>query len=215
MSFEKTVDVTNIKQLVDINGELTNFKAHFEVSIVSGEKFKMAIADQNMLDEGGEPQYKEIDGSISGDITMDKNVLGHFYIILKSDNPSKVHVKVDIQELPMKKIDYDPQKMPPPEGYIPGQTPGQTPHGPGNQIPQGPPRGQMMRQTRENFGTPGFKMDNIWKYIAIAAIVGIVGFVGYKFLIQKKSGENPVDNIKSPPREKGGLNFGKSRFIHT
>lgn len=199
MSFEKTVDITNIKQLIDINGELTNFKAHFVVSIVSGEKFKMAIADQTMLDEGGEPQYKEIDGSISGDMTNDKNTLGHFYIILKSDTPSRVNVKVDIQELPMKKLDYDPQKMaPPPEGYIPGQK------SPGYMIPRG----------RENFVSSPINMDSMWKYIAIGAILIILGFFGYKFLMQKKLYENPINNIKSNQSEKNGLNFGKSRYIH-
>jgi hypothetical protein len=88
-----------IKQLIDLNGDSINFDLNFKVSS-DGATFNVLVVDQNTLDNTPELQYKEVTGSIAGNIVADKNTYQNYFLILKSENPCIVEVEIVKKELP-------------------------------------------------------------------------------------------------------------------
>lgn len=186
MSFEKVLGVNNIKQLVDINGDITNFKAKFTVTSIEGKTFQMTIADQNMLDADEPLKYRDVQGGISGNVSSDKNVYTSYYIALKSSEPTQIKIKVELEELPMKDLPYNPQKMSPPNQGNPGI--------PGNQGNQGYPQGyhpniqprQAPAPSQNDDKKQSFIEKNLWKIILIIVILAIGGYFIFQFMKKGK-----------------------------
>jgi hypothetical protein len=102
MSMSKLVNVNNIQQLVDLNGELTNFKLDFKVISENSVPFKTVVISQSKLDSGEILDFKNVDnGTISGNIVSDNGVKQNYYLILKSENPVKCTVEINLQEIPL------------------------------------------------------------------------------------------------------------------
>lgn len=98
----KLVNVNNIQQLVDLNGELTNFKLDFKVISENNIPFKTVVVSQSKLDSGEILDFKNVDnGTISGNIVSDNGVKQNYYLILKSENPVKCTVEINLQEIPL------------------------------------------------------------------------------------------------------------------
>lgn len=97
----KTHDLTlsKIKQLVDVNGNYTNFEASFIISVPDEASFEAAVVDQSSLDNGNIP-FKPGQGTMSGKIRSDKNILKNYVLVLRSDTPSPANVSINIQPLP-------------------------------------------------------------------------------------------------------------------
>lgn len=106
MSYNKTnIQVTKIKQLIDLNGDKTNFDLTFNVKSANKESFEAIVVSQSQLDSGIDLDYKKVtNGIISGNIINDKNVYQNYFLLLKSDNPIDCEVEINIKEI-------EPQKM--------------------------------------------------------------------------------------------------------
>jgi len=93
--------VTPQKQLIDLNGDLTNFDITFTATCKEGHNFDALVVDQRTLD-GPEPLvYKKVDqGQIGGNIISDKDVYQNFFLVLKSDEPCDVEVSVTKKSIP-------------------------------------------------------------------------------------------------------------------
>lgn len=97
---KKTYSVGKIKQLIDLNGESTNFDAQFRIVSKNKEPFDILVVDQTTLDNNPNLEYKKADGEISGNIVHDKNVYQNYFIILKADQPCECEVEITKKELP-------------------------------------------------------------------------------------------------------------------
>lgn len=108
---EKNVGINNFRQLFDLNKEYVNFKSSFKVTALDGGPFYIAVTDQNTLDNG-DIEFKEVEGESSGNLTSDKNISQIYYLALKSDEPREVSINIQIEELPLKKLEYSPEEEP-------------------------------------------------------------------------------------------------------
>lgn len=97
---KKTVKLGKIKQLIDLNGDSTNFDLSFKVSCHDDTPFKVLVVDQTTLDNTPELQYKETSKTISGNIVSDKNVYQNHFLVLKADNECTVDIELTKKILP-------------------------------------------------------------------------------------------------------------------
>lgn len=102
MSMSKLVNVNNIPQLIDLNEDTVNFKLDFKVSSENNEQFNVVVASQLKLDSGEPLDFKQVDnGNISGSIIVDNGVKQNYYLVIKSDNPTKCTVELNLKEIPL------------------------------------------------------------------------------------------------------------------
>jgi ElaB/YqjD/DUF883 family membrane-anchored ribosome-binding protein len=95
-------DVTEIKQLINLNKDKTNFSLDFEVKSVDGSPFKALVVSESNLNSGEELEYKDVqEGHITGNILNDKGVYQNYFLLLKSDTPTKCEVILDIKDVPL------------------------------------------------------------------------------------------------------------------
>lgn len=111
-----TYNITPQQKLIDLNGDMTNFKLTFTAT--SSEPFYVLVVDQKMLDDNVPLNYKKVElsadgksASIGGDIVVDKNIYQNFYLLLKSDNPCDVTVNITKEQIP--------PNIPPPQNTSP------------------------------------------------------------------------------------------------
>lgn len=105
----KKYNISNIKQLIDLNGPLVNFLLNFKVTSVSNETFDAVVMTQEMLDTSSTIEYQKAEGQISGQIKNDNGVYNNYFLILKSDKPMEVEVFSDLQEIPG--LDASPEQQ--------------------------------------------------------------------------------------------------------
>lgn len=96
----KTYSLSNMKQLIDLNGDVTNFDLTFTATSQDGSPFYALVVDQTTLDSNPSLEYKKAEGTISGNIISDKGVYQNYFLILKSDNPCKCNVSIQLKEIP-------------------------------------------------------------------------------------------------------------------
>lgn len=97
---KKTVKLSKIKQLIDLNDDSTNFDLSFNVSCKDDTPFQMLVVDQTTLDNSPNLEYKEVSGSINGNILADKNLYQNYFLILKSETPCEVDIECNKKNLP-------------------------------------------------------------------------------------------------------------------
>ena len=103
-------NVNSIRQLIDLNGEATNFEIEFKASCAdSSKEFEILVIDQTTLDSEGSPEYKKVKNSLSGRIVSDKNVYQNYFLVLRSEQPCEVEVELNFNKLQ----DHIPQKPQP------------------------------------------------------------------------------------------------------
>jgi hypothetical protein len=93
--------ISKIKKLIDLNGDMVNFRIHFRV--YGDQPFQALIVDQNTLDTDPEIKFKDVNGELSGDIVSDNGIYQPHFMILKSDMPSTVTVDLFKEELQVSK----------------------------------------------------------------------------------------------------------------
>jgi hypothetical protein len=93
-------DIGKMKQLIDLNGQTTNFDITFNATSVDGSEFDIVVVDQTTLDNNAELNYKKANGTLSGNIISDKNVYQNYFIVLKADKPTKVDITINKKEIP-------------------------------------------------------------------------------------------------------------------
>ena len=88
--------------LIDVNKELVNFKTVFSVTGMEGKPFKIASANQSVIDSQkiDSLEYTLVPKTISGEVSSTDNMHQSHYLILAADSPTKVQVKMQTQTLP-------------------------------------------------------------------------------------------------------------------
>lgn len=98
----KIYNVTEIKQLIELNGDKTNFEVDFNVKSKNNEPFKALVISESDLNSGKPIDYQIVkDGIISGNIVNDKGVFQSYFLLLKSDKPTECEVTIDIKDVPL------------------------------------------------------------------------------------------------------------------
>lgn len=99
---KKVYTLNEFKQLIDLNGESTNFDVQFSVTSQTNEPFEIIVVDQTTLDGTPTLDYKVADqGTLSGNIVQDKNNhYQNYFLVLKSSKPNKCVVEITKKELP-------------------------------------------------------------------------------------------------------------------
>lgn len=192
MSTQKSITIDTIKQLIDINGDSTNFKADFTVAAPNGDNFKLVVADQNTLDDGSELQYQDVKGSLSGTVTHDKNLYQNYYLVLKADHAVPVTVDINFEELPLKNLEYQPKAYSPPGSAQP--------------LPPGAPPADLdatlaeALQMRERGQSPKKEGGVNWKLILIIAVILVGAYFLYKFYTEsRRAGAEPAKSPAQSP----------------
>lgn len=97
MKKQTTYLVNNIKTLIDLNGDATNFHLVFNVKSANNAPFEMVIVDQQTMNTQESLSYQSIEeGEINGELTWDRNIFQTFYMILKAKNPTEISVDLDL-----------------------------------------------------------------------------------------------------------------------
>lgn len=97
MKKSETYKLGRIKQLIDLNGDVTNFNLKFSVKSKDNSEFEAIVVDQNTLDNNQNIEYKKAPGTISGNIVADKNVYQNYFLLLKSEIPSECVVETELE----------------------------------------------------------------------------------------------------------------------
>lgn len=165
----KTYSVSNVKQLIDLNGTSTNFDISFQVKSQNKEPFDILVVDQTTLDNTPKLEYKRIEaGEISGSLKNDKNVYQNYYLILKAEKPCQCDVTINKKEIPKQT-----QPVPQPTQSNPVQNSQPNPYS------VNPP-------TKSNI--------NWVKIVLIVAVVGVGGYFLYR-MTRKKDNDNHNSGI--------------------
>ena len=163
-----TYKIGKLKQLIDLNGDNTNFNVSFKVTSENGEDFNALVVDQKTLDSGDELNYKLANGILSGSINADKNVYQNYFLILKAETPTNVTVEINIEELPQK---MNTEQMQQPRQVQQVQ-----------QVQQiEPPMEEYFKDRKNNASAVPKKKDNngMKNMLIFAALLGAVVFLWY------------------------------------
>lgn len=88
------------QQLLDLNGNLTNFEASFKVETRPPKPFDIAVVDQTAVDNNEEFAYESITtGVSSGTVKQDKNIHQNFYIAIRASEPCECIVEISIHPI--------------------------------------------------------------------------------------------------------------------
>jgi hypothetical protein len=170
MSETKTLTLTKGKQLVDLNGRLTNFDLTFQVKSLDNSPFDVVVVDQTTLDNNNNLEFKRATGTISGNIVSDNNVYQNYFLCLKSENSCQIEILIDKKEIQPR----SPQ--------IP-------------QLQQSQLQHSQFANKSESLEKTNWKMV----YIAIVVIVG-AGILYYLYKKEKIVKEDPFDISYSEPQ---------------
>lgn len=101
-------------QLVDLNGDTTNFDITFTVTSKNKEPFYLVVVDQKTLDVNPNFSFRQADeGQLSGNIVSDKNVYQNYFLCLKADEDCEVNIEIIKKEIQpnVVKEEYIPQQQ--------------------------------------------------------------------------------------------------------
>lgn len=107
---KKTYTLGPMKQLIDLNGDITNFDLTFTATSQDGSPFELLVVDQTTLDSNPSLEYKKAEGTMSGNIVSDKGVYQNYFLLLKSDSKNECDVTIEIKEIPQK-VPLPPKKQ--------------------------------------------------------------------------------------------------------
>ena len=170
-SIKKTYNLTKIGQLIDLNGDTTNFDISFKVVSKNGDPFDIVVVDQTTLDNSPELQYRTAsNGQMSGNIVQDKNVYQNYFISLKSDQPCVCDVEIIKKEIPNAQPTFAP-------------TPKQTSPEPSNPSP---------KQEKSSW--------KFWVILGIVVVGCVVLYFVYQHDKKKKNDVNDVNNDVASPQ---------------
>lgn len=105
MSTSRFYTLNKVKQLIDLNKNVTNFRCRFTVKSRDGKSFQGVVVNQGQLDSDNYPFEQSVNGSLEGEVEMVKNIYQNFYLILVAPESTIVDVNLTFEELP----EYIPQ----------------------------------------------------------------------------------------------------------
>lgn len=164
--------ISKLKQLVDLNGEYSDFSTTFTVTPNDNTlEYESAVVNQTDIDSGAEIQYRRVKGPLSGTIQNDNGVYQNYFLCIRSD--AEQQVDIDVQLTP---IEREPPPPPPPPQQINQQ-----------QIEQHVVEDEVSQRNWTNI-----------KYVAIFLVLLGGGFLLYYFYKKDNKGETIID--PRPPR---------------
>lgn len=184
VTLRPTISQTN--QLIDLNKDLTNFRASFSVECPENKEFQFLVADQTTLDNENLEFENSVGGKAAGELNFQEDVYQNYFLVLRCNEPTEVEVNC----------------------YIEPKAPREYP-GPGMTGHTGPtgPNGPMHAQE-----TTFFSRNINWKLIGLVAVVAIVGYLAYSYFqnkdklgsgVKKSSNSDNINkfimNNSSPP----------------
>jgi hypothetical protein len=173
MTTQKTYAVNKIRQLIDLNGDSINFDLTFTATSKDNKPFDIIVVDQETLNSQPTLQYKQAQGSISGNIVADKNVFQNYFLCLRAAEPCEVTVRIEKKNIR--------PNLPTPSQSVQGSN-----------LSHKPPLKPPSRLGKCN-----------WKVIAIVAVVIGGCALLYYFYTQKKKKTQPelpnVDSVLPTP----------------
>lgn len=114
--------INTTKQLIDLNGQTTNFELMFSIISPEEKTFEAVVVDQTVLDNNKDLKYQPSQhGQIKGTLRWDKNVYQNFFLVLRAPVECEVEVIIQKNELapnpdiPAEQTSIDVQKGPMPE----------------------------------------------------------------------------------------------------
>jgi hypothetical protein len=163
---KKTITLGKTKQLIDLNGDSTNFDLSFKVTCHDDTPYNLLVVDQTTLDNTEELQYKEAKKSISGNIVVDKNVYQNYFLIIKSEKPCIVDIEITKKVLP------------------------KTPVGP---VEDSPYIQSGDNRVTHTITSPSSTFP--WKKIILISIILVVGIAVLWWLYKRKGSDTPENPI--------------------
>lgn len=98
---QKVYDVTSMRQLIDLNGDRTNFEITVKCSSESGKPFQVALVDQHTLDTEQDFVYEQTqNGVFEGGVRSNTNQYQNYFLAIKSEEPIKVLIEITTTDLP-------------------------------------------------------------------------------------------------------------------
>ena len=104
-------NISNIKQLIDLNGKAVNFLVNFKAVSLSNENFDALVVTQEMLDSNEPLTYQKAQGEISGQIKNDNSIYNNYFLCIKSDKPNEIEVSINIQQIQPSEPQPQPQQI--------------------------------------------------------------------------------------------------------
>jgi hypothetical protein len=98
----KTYNLHSSMQLVELNGDLSNFMLDWSAVSKNGVPFELLVVDQELLDSGQHLEFRKVNDYQEGRITENENNEKTYYLALKSAGKCKCEVTVNSEEIPSK-----------------------------------------------------------------------------------------------------------------
>ncbi len=93
-------NIGKVKKLIEINKNLVNFTAEFNIKSISQTEFEIAIVTQDILDNNIQFEYqRSINSFISGNIKADRGEYKNYLMVIKADEECEVFIEINIFEL--------------------------------------------------------------------------------------------------------------------
>lgn len=92
---ETTYQLSDVQQLIDLNGDSSNFATGFSVDTYDpNESFYVAVVSQQLLDSDAEIPFRRFVGHAEGDVANQDGSFQNYYLALKADRPINVSVSL-------------------------------------------------------------------------------------------------------------------------
>lgn len=109
---KKRYQLSNIQQLVDLNGDTINFRLRFKVTGPPDKEYDAVVLNQTQLDSGENIPYKKVKGGvIGGEMVSDKDLYQNYFLSLKAENPLEVEVEIEFEKLPYPLLPPESKKV--------------------------------------------------------------------------------------------------------
>ena len=190
MSINKTTQLNNRQQLIDLNGDTVNFDINFTVSSKKGESFELLVVDQSTLDNNPQLEFQQVNGTISGNVRTDKNIYQNYFLCMRAPLPCDVDILINKQEIPPQ-IQKSHQ---PPEQKI-------------KNIEKYQPQQQPMPKTHSIIGI------NIYVVLIGIFIIGLLVFLYYIYFIKGKNDDYTTTHTKHNISSE--INDGNHQYVPT
>lgn len=93
-------NIGKVKKLIEINKNLINFTAEFNIKSISTTEFEIAIVTQDILDNNIQFEYqKSINSFLSGNIKADRGEYKNYLMVIKADEECEVFIEINVFEL--------------------------------------------------------------------------------------------------------------------
>lgn len=199
-SIDKLYNITNVNTLIDLNENINNFDCNFTITNIDDSdngKFKLSIVSQEELDDG-DIQYRNITGSISGNINSKNGIYENYIILIKSDNDCKCHIKTEFRELSDQEIQKEEMQQKEIQKEEIQQKLNKTPEKPSDILPQPKPERKknvnIPTQKEEIVENSFFSVKNIF---IIVFIIGLGIFI-YIYFFKDNNPPKNTNTSKSP-----------------